>query len=118
MTLQEALFLSSQKKAVYKQSIPPQARGDPFRYYLVQVEIKQEECTPLIRLAEGPFYCDVYEITVSRMSGDIVCEPHSIMPTYSLDKCIGVLHEWQVGEEYLNPWRPVEVWEEEEGTRD
>lgn len=107
MNLQEALFLSSLSKAEYTREVP---LGDDVHQYRVQVEIKDEEYIPLI--GPNPSYRDVYEITVSRVVDGKVYPPHHTEIKHSLESCVEFLQIWQVGEEYLSPWQPVEQWEE------
>lgn len=117
MNLREALFLSSLSKARYEQGIASASPSGGYRSYRVEVEITQEEYMPLIGL--GPLTGDRFNITVCRVEGETVYPPHVICKEYSLEKCIEFLQAWGVGEEYENPWHPVEEWssEQEEGAK-
>lgn len=109
MTLQEALFLSSQHKAYYEYGLPPSNTSHKFRCYRVEITFREEVWTPV--LSEKTRNRDVYEITVCRKEGETVYPPHLKEKTYSLDDCIIYLHAWMVGEEFEHPWHPVEVWD-------
>lgn len=113
MNLQEALFLSSLGKAEYTCSV---ASRTDHHEYLVQVEIKNKEYTPL--LGAGPCYRDTFEITVSRVVGSTIKEqkvypPHITVTLDSLEECIEYLQRWRIGEGYEEPWHPIEQWDEE-----
>lgn len=110
MRLQEALFLSSQRKAAYERGLPPDNTAHAFRCYRVQVEIKQKEYQDRFKI--GPVQIDdVYVITVSRKEGETIYPPHLTYEAQYLGECLQHLEEWRVGEEYEHPWHPVEEWE-------
>ena len=106
MRLQEALFLSSLKKAVYERGLPLFG----FQKYLVHVEMKEEIYQD--RFKQAPERTrTLFIITVSRKQEKTVYPPHATITTYSLDDCLDELAKWTVGEEYEHPWHPVETWE-------
>lgn len=108
MRLQEALFLSSLKKAVYEHGLA--SYGTAYRCYRIIVEIKEEVSQD--RFKQSPERTrTLFVITVSRREGKTVYPPHATITTYSLDDCLDELAKWTVGEEYEHPWQPVEEWE-------
>lgn len=119
MNLREALFLSSVSKARYEQGIASASPSGGHRSYRVEVEIKSEEFMPLLG---EPVMRDRFYITVCRIEGETVYPPHVASKEYSLEDCIQYLQSWGVGEEYENPWHPIEEWgkeeQQEEGDRD
>lgn len=104
MTLQEALFFSSLKTAIYERGLS--SYGTAHRCYRVQVTIKQEASQVNPERLE-----DIYEISIARREGEQTYPPHTTLKARSLTECLNHLNFWTVGDEFEAPWQPVETWE-------
>ena len=95
MNLRESLYFSSKRTACYDTGpISYKKRG-----YRLQVQIAQEEYTPVIVFAPGPYLRDIYTVTVALKDGETICEPHQAHAFYDIDDCEAHLQQWDINTE-------------------
>ena len=98
MSLRSALFFSSKRGAYYSRE---KITKDDTRFYHLRVWITSEEYTPLFSFGTaGPYYRDVFHITVSRKKDNTILTPHLETQFYDIESLETLLTLWKIEIDY------------------